>query len=155
LDQNQGEMTQIEKPQWMKPGTIKTRNFKLDIERDWKEIGLGFITYKPIYRPFPRKNFWVGISIRLLWLGISIKLWDRQSVNTNMEIYDQEQRMKEISAFHYKELIAFKNHGCIGVYWKWTHFGTLIYYRSQKTSSMPDYFSMDILWFSASYSSNQ
>jgi hypothetical protein len=131
------------------------KNYMLRFEWDLKEFGLGWIIYKPIYRPFPRKNYWIGIAIRLLWFGIFIKIWDRMSVEMNQEIYDEKQRMKDISAFHNKELIAFKNLGSIDVYWQWNHFGTMIYYRAPNRISMPGCISIDILWFTISYDFSQ
>lgn len=134
---------------------LNKRNCRVNLELDWRELGLGCILYKPLYRPFPRKCFWIGLSFRQFWGGIFIKLWERKSVNTNVENYDQMQRMKEISAFHSKELIEFKNHGSLDVFWQWNRMGIMIYYRSKKGSSIPDYISIDFLWASASYSSNQ
>jgi hypothetical protein len=130
---------------------LKKRNFKLDFEWDWKEFGLGWIIYKPMYRPFPRKSFWIGLSFRLLWFGIFIKILERGLVLVNPEIYDEKERMKERSAFHYKELIVFMDHGSIDVYWQWNHFGAMIYYRAPKGISMPGFISMDIMWFSISF----
>jgi hypothetical protein len=130
--------------------TLNKRNFKLDFEWDWKEFGLGWIIYKPMYRPFPRKCFWIGLSFRFLWFGIFIKILERRLVSVDPEIYDEKERMKERSAFHYKELIVFKNHRSIDVYWQWNHFGAMIYYRFPKGISMPGFISIDILWFSIS-----
>jgi len=94
---------------------LKKKNFRLDFEWNWKEIGLGCIIYKPIHKPFPCKIFWIGITIRLLWFGIFMKFWNRKRGTTNQEIYDQKQRMKELSGFHYKELIKLKNIGSLDV----------------------------------------
>ena len=129
---------------------LKNRNFRLDFEWDLKEFGIGFIVYKPLFKPYPRKVFWIGFSFRLLWLGIFIKLWDRKPVKTNLETHEQKERIKEFSAFHHKELIVFKNHGSLNVCWQWNHFGTMIYYRSPKGFGMPGCISIDIMWFSIS-----
>ena len=122
----------------------------MDLEWDWKEFGLGWIIYKPMYRPFPRKCFWIGLSFRLLWFGIFIKILERRLVSVDPEIYDDKERMKERSAFHYKELIAFKDPGSIDAYWQWNHFGAMIYYRALNGISIPRFISIDILWFSIS-----
>jgi hypothetical protein len=71
------------------------------------------------------------------------------------EIYDEKERIKELSNFNYKELIAFKDHGNIDVYWQWNHFGTMIYYRAPKGISMPGFISIDIMWFSISFNFGQ
>jgi hypothetical protein len=121
--------------------------FKLNIQWNWKELGLGFVIVKPHYRPFPHKNFWIKIAIRLLWLGIFIAFWDRKSIETNREIYDQKQRMKEISAFHYKELIVFASNSNLNVSWIWNHLGIMVYYQAPK-ERMHGCISLDLLWFS-------
>lgn len=131
---------------------LKKKDFRLDFEWDWKEFGLGCIVYKPLFKPYPRKVFWIGFSFRLLWFGIFIKLWDRKPVKTNLEIYEQKERMKELSAFHHKELIVFKNRSSLDVYWQWNHLGMMIYYRSQTACRFsPGDFSMNMLWFSVSF----
>ena len=133
---------------------LKKKNFKLDFEWEWRELGLGCIIYKPLYRRSPYKCFWIGISFRLLWFGFFIKLIDRRLITVDPEIYDENERIKEISSFHYKELIVFKNHGSLDVSWDWTHLGLMIYHRSSEGYCMPGCISIDIMWFTVSHNFN-
>jgi hypothetical protein len=129
---------------------LKNRNYRLSFDWYWKELGLGCIIHKPVYKSFPRQNFWIGITIRLVWFGIFIKMLERKPDTTTLEIYEKKERMKEIVAFHYKELIVCKNNNSLDVSWQWNRLGIMIYYRSTK-GSIPGSISLDLLWFSILY----
>lgn len=126
-------------------------NIKLRIEWDWKEFGLGCIIYKPIHKPFPRKSFCIGITFRLLFFGLFIKLLEKKSETIDPEIYDQTLNTKKISAFHNNETIVFEKNNNLDVAWSWIQFGFLIYIRLVKRSSRIGNVFMQILWYSISF----
>ena len=49
------------------------KNFQINIYWDWKDIGLGIIIYEPAN---PRSKHRIGITLRVLWLLVMIKLWN-------------------------------------------------------------------------------
>jgi len=135
---------------WIKLSILINKNFRLRFEWDWKEFGVGFVLFKPIHKPFPRKNSWIGITIRLLWFGIFIRILERKQDTTALEIYEQKERMKEISAFHYNEMKVSKNDSTIDVFWNWHCFGMMIFYQTPQTS-MSCCISLLVLWSTISY----
>ena len=84
-------------------------NFRMSLDFEGKNFGIGIILYQPIYRKAPRKSFWIGITIRLLWFSMGLKLIKKKPNHENLEYFEKMEIKKELAAFYYIQLIEFKN----------------------------------------------
>jgi hypothetical protein len=82
--------------------------------------------------------------------GIFIKILEREPDTTSLEISEQKERMKEVSAFHHKEKIVSKNFSIIDAFWNWHCFGISIFYQTRQRS-MPCSISLLVLWSAISF----
>ena len=122
-------------------------NFRLNLEFVWKEFGIGMVLFKPIYRKFPRKNFWLGVTIRFLWFGLFLKIFEKKPDKENLEYLEKIELKKQLAAFYSKRLIVFNNNSTINVSWNWHEFGLMLFYQMHDSQNN-SHFSLLILWAS-------
>ncbi len=122
---------------------LKKRNFKLGFEWDWKEFGLGWIIYKPMY---PHSNYYVGISVRVLWLLMIFKFWERKQIHVGFEIRKEVEKGVKIPEIYVKQLTKFKGNNEAYLVWNWEYFGLMIYLNQPKDLTQTGVFILNIMW---------
>jgi len=126
---------------------VEMMNFRLNLEFEWKELGVGIDLFKPIYRKFPRKSFWLGVAIRFLWFGLFLKIIEKKPDKQHLEYYEKMELENEFAAFYYKQLIVFKNNNTLNVSWNWHEFGLMLFCQRRGGESN-GHFSLLVLWAS-------
>lgn len=128
---------------------MEKMNYRLRIEFKLNEFGIGISIFKPLHRKFPRKNFRLGIAIRILWVGLFLKMIENKADKAHYEDYDEKEQRKEFSVFHNKRLIAFKNNRNLNFSCNWYHSGLMLFYHMRRSEN-PDHFSISFLWAAVS-----
>ena len=127
--------------------SVIKQNFHCNFEFDWKVFGVGILLFKPIYRKFPRKNLWFGITIRIFWICLMLKFIEKKPKKDNHEYLEKMELDKELSTFYSKDLIAFQNNSALRVTWNWDTFGMMVFCDRRQNFNQGHY-SLSVLWAS-------
>jgi len=128
---------------WVYMVTLINKNFRLRFEWDWKAPGLGILVNQPI---FPRSKYRLGISIRLVWLLLIFKFWERKQIRVGLEIQKEAKTEIKTPEIYVKQLAKYKDNNEAYLVWNWEYLGLMIYLNQPKDRTQKGVFILNILW---------
>ena len=128
---------------WVKLVTLIKKNFRLRFEWDRKAPGLGILVNHSI---LPRSKYQVGISIRILWLLLIFKFWERKQIRVGLEIGKEVEKEIKTPEIYVKQLAKYKDNNEAYLVWNWESFGLMIYLNQPKDHTQKGVFILNILW---------
>jgi hypothetical protein len=128
---------------WFKLVILINKNFRLRFEWDWKAPGIGILVYHPI---FPLGKYQMRISIRVLWLLLILKFWERKQICVGLEIGKEAEKEVKTPELYVKQLAKFKDNNEAYLVWNWECLGLMIYLNQPKDDTQKGVFILNILW---------
>jgi hypothetical protein len=128
---------------WVNLVTLINKNFRLRFECNRKAPGLGILVCHPI---LPRSKYRMGISIRVLWLLLIFKFWERKQIRAGLEIRKEAEKKVKTPEIYVKQLAKYKDNNEAYLVWNWECLGLMIYLNQPKDHTQKGVFILNILW---------